>query len=279
MSLSPQIQVSSAARGGLLERLPPVLTLVAASLLALHGPIAQPAHYHDFADQRLLFGIPNGADVLSNAGFILVGLWGLAALWRHRRAEPLAAGWPGYALFLVALILTGLGSAFYHLSPDDLRLQWDRLPIALACAGLLVGVRAETRPGTDSTAWLIALSAAAILSIAWWAATDAYGTDDLRPYLLLQAAPLVLIPLWQAISGAAAKDRRAFGLAILLYIAAKLTEIHDHALLHLLGDTISGHTIKHLLATLAAGLLVHRLTQRLRSSQPVPLSFWHWRGL
>lgn len=265
-------------RGSLLERLPPVFVFVAAGLLALHGPIMQPAHYHAFADQRLLWGIPHGADVLSNAGFILVGLWGLVALWFHRRDAALAPGWPGYALFLVALVLTGLGSSFYHLSPDDFRLQWDRLPIALACAGLLVAVRAETHLGSDSIAWLILLAAAAILSVAWWAATDAYGVGDLRPYLLLQAAPLVLIPLWQGIHGAPAKDRRAFGLAILLYIAAKLAEIHDHDLLDLLGEMVSGHTIKHLLATLAAAVLVRRLIQRMGSNQARP-SVWTWSGL
>ena len=56
--------------------------------------------------------------------------------------------------------------------------------------------------------------------------------------------------------------RRAFGLAILLYIAAKATELLDHQLLALLGGLLSGHSLKHLLATLAAAVLVHRLWRR-----------------
>lgn len=271
--------IRSSQRGSILERLPAVLTCVTIALMLLHGPIVQPAHYHDFADQRLLFGIPHGADVLSNAGFILVGLWGLGVLWWNRHDRALVEGWPGYAMFMLALVLTGLGSSFYHLAPDDLRLQWDRLPIALACAGLLVAVRAETHHGTDSIAWLTLMSAAAVFSIAWWAATDAYGRGDLRPYLLLQAAPLALIPLWQAIRGAPAADRRAFGIAILLYVAAKLTELNDHELLSLFGGAISGHTIKHLLATLAAAVLVHRLMRRCQIRPRKAASFWHWRGL
>ncbi|MDM5181921.1 hypothetical protein PO883_32625 [Massilia sp. DJPM01] len=32
--------------------------------------------------------------------------------------------------------LTAFGSSWYHLAPDDTRLVWDRLPIALACVSL-----------------------------------------------------------------------------------------------------------------------------------------------
>ena len=35
-------------------------------------PIPQPAEYHEFADQRFLFGIPNFFDVASNILFCLL---------------------------------------------------------------------------------------------------------------------------------------------------------------------------------------------------------------
>src|SRR4051812_18029238 len=114
----------------LLVRLPLLFTLILIAAFLLHGPVAQYAHYHQFADTRTLFGLPNAADVLSNLGFALVGLWGLLCLWPKRRSAALAAGWPGYCLFLVTLILTAAGSSYYHLAPDDARLVWDRLPIA-----------------------------------------------------------------------------------------------------------------------------------------------------
>ena len=41
--------------------------------------LAQPQSYHDFADQRTLWGIPHTLDVMSNLAFIAVGLWGLVA--------------------------------------------------------------------------------------------------------------------------------------------------------------------------------------------------------
>src|SRR4051794_3192167 len=85
---------------GPLALLPTLVTLAAAAALLLHGPIAQPLHYHAFADAHGHLGLPNAANVLSNAGFALVGMWGLVRLWPMRTHPALAAGWPGYALFL-----------------------------------------------------------------------------------------------------------------------------------------------------------------------------------
>src|SRR5262245_61702575 len=75
-------------------------------ILAMHGRIADPADYTDFADRSALFGIPHAADVLSNAGFALVAIWGWLALRPRQGSEQLRAGWPGYRLFLIGLFLT-----------------------------------------------------------------------------------------------------------------------------------------------------------------------------
>jgi hypothetical protein len=245
----------------LLPHLPLLLTLAITLAMLIHGPIAQLPHYHDFADSRSWHGLPNVADVLSNVGFALVGAWGLVRLWPLRRRPELAASWPGYALFLAALALTAFGSSYYHLAPDDARLVWDRLPIALACAGLLAAVRAETRTGTHVLAWTLCLSAAAVASVGWWHFSGLHGQGDLRPYLLLQGLPLLLIPLWQAIHGAPRQDRIAFGAALTLYALAKVAELYDHQILAVLGS-LSGHTLKHLLATAAALVLTLRLVRR-----------------
>jgi hypothetical protein len=244
-----------------LVRLSPLLVVLAATgAMLLHGPIAQLAHYHEFADVRPGLGFANIADVLSNLGFLLVGGWGLWRLTPRAGHPTLAAGWAGYRLFLVALVLTAGGSAWYHLAPDDARLIWDRLPIALACAGLLAGVAGETS-GASARRWAIRLSLIAALSVAWW-----HATGDLRPYLLLQGLPLLLVPLWQAIHRAPAADRRAFGLALALYAAAKLAELNDHAVFEALG-WISGHTLKHLLASAAAATVTWRLASRKRAAE------------
>jgi hypothetical protein len=242
---------------------PALFTVLCCIAMIAHGPIAQSESYHAFADHADFMGIPHARDVTSNLGFAIVGLWGILKLWPQRRHPGIVPGEPGYALFLIGLTLTALGSSYYHLAPDNARLVWDRLPIALACTGLLAGVWAETAlPQGRAFMATSLLALFSIASVLWWYFTELNGQGDLRPYLLLQILPIVLIPLWQAIYRSATKDRLWFGAAILLYIFAKLAEVNDEALLATTNRVISGHTLKHLLATAAAAALAHRLIQR-----------------
>lgn len=244
-----------------LRHAPAIITIGLIAILALHGPIAQPAHYHDFADHAAIFGIPHAADVLSNAGFALVAIWGWLTLQPRRDSGALRGGWPGYRLFLIGLLLTAFGSAFYHLAPDNARLVWDRLPIALVCAGLLAGVRGDMLRGSNSALEASILALYAVASVAWWAITERHGTGDLRPYLLLQGLALILIPLWQAIHRCPRADRLAFGAAMGLYVLAKAAEVLDHEIAAALG-VVSGHTLKHLIATAATAAVVWGVRRR-----------------
>ena len=235
--------------------LPMIVTGAVAVAFLVHGPIPQLADYHDFADQRMLLGVPHAFDVLSNAGFLVVGLVGVRRLWRSRERAIADGAWYGYMVFCVSLIATGVGSAYYHLAPDDARIVWDRLPIAIACAGLLAAVRAECSSGAGDRQRVVLLVIAAVSSVMWWRVTGISGEGDLRPYLLLQSLPLVVIPLWQTVYTTPPQRRAAFGIAMVLYVAAKIAELGDHAVFSALG-VISGHTLKHLVATVAAAALV-----------------------
>ena len=247
----------------LYRHLPLLVTAVLAAAALFHGPIHQPDGYHDFADQTLRFGIPHFCDVSSNLGFALAAFWGWLILAPAREHADLRHGWAGYRLFLAGLFLTALGSSWYHLAPDNARLAWDRLPIALACGGLVAGVLGDVlRRECDRIASWLAL--AAVASVAWWYFTDLAGNGDLRPYLLLQGLPILLIPLWQWIYKAPVGDRLAFGGALALYVVAKLAELNDHEIAAVLGAA-TGHTLKHLLATVAAALIVGRLARRVKT--------------
>lgn len=246
-------------------QLPLIVTVGIALLMLWHGAIKQPANYHDFADHSRWGSVPHAADVLSNFGFAIVGIWGWWHLSPQREHPALRAGWFGYRLLLVGLMLTAAGSTYYHLAPDDYRLVWDRLPIAIACAGLLAAVRAETVARHDARTEAAVLALLAVCSVAWWCFSGEPGQGDLRPYLLLQLLPILLVPLWQALHGSDRRDRLVFGVALAIYVLAKLAELNDHQLLQVSG-VLSGHTLKHLLATLAAALIVGRLVQRVRAS-------------
>jgi hypothetical protein len=244
-----------------IKHAPTIITVGMIVILALHGRIAQPAHYHEFADQSAAFGVPHAADVFSNAGFALVAIWGWLTLRPRRASDHLRAGWPGYKLFLIGLFLTAFGSAFYHLAPDNARLIWDMLAIALVCAGLLAGVRGDIQGGSKSGIDVIVLALYAVASVAWWTMSDRNGAGDLRPYLLLQGLALILIPLWQAIYRCPHTDRIAFATAMALYILAKVAEVLDHEIATAFGF-VTGHTLKHLIATAATAAGVWGLIRR-----------------
>jgi hypothetical protein len=247
----------------MLRRLPLILTIAAGLGLLWYGPIPQWPGYHAFADQRSLGGIAHAGDVLSNAVFALVGLWGLWRLWPRRTHAALAAGWPGFVLFLFALLATAIGSAWYHLAPDNARLVFDRLPIALASAGLLGAVHAETHHGRHRGVLVAALAFVAVASVLGWYLTELRGHGDLRAYLFLQTLPALLVPLWQAIHRSPRGDRLAFAAAIGLFALARLAEVQDAPVFAALG-VVSGHTVKHLLAGAAAACIVGRLIARAR---------------
>ena len=125
-------------------------------IAAIVPPIPQPLEYHQFADARAYFGIPNFLNVFSNVAFLFVGVAGLIFLLHSRTSIVLKAfvelpeHWP-YLILFSDMILASMGSAYYHLLPDNDRLVWDRLPIATGIMALLAAtlsehIESESRP-------------------------------------------------------------------------------------------------------------------------------------
>lgn len=244
------------------KRLVPMIVIALAGMaLLVYGPIPQAPNYHAFADTRAMWGIPNAGDVLSNIGFALAGLWGLAVVSRGEHRERLMRQLPSLWVFAAAVFLTAFGSGYYHLAPGNERLVWDRLPISLACAGVLAAAYLRTHETTLTLTIPAVLSIFGVASVFWWSATEARGMGDLRPYILLQGAPLVLVPLWQWRARSPRPERIDFGIAVLLYVFAKLAELNDRAIFEALG-LVSGHTIKHLLAGVASVFILRSLVGR-----------------
>ncbi|MND95953.1 hypothetical protein D3C80_882220 [compost metagenome] len=73
--------------------------------------------------------------------------------------------------------------------------------------------------------------------------------------------PIVLIPLWQWLHGRPRGERLAFAVALALYIVGKFAELLDHQIAALLGP-LSGHTLKHLLSSVATAVVVAQLVRR-----------------
>jgi ceramidase len=225
-------------------------------LTALLPRIPQNPAYHEFADQRSFFGIPNCLNVISNAPFLLVGWLGLAFLFQKRRqgeASPFLdpqERWP-YAVFFLGVALTSAGSWYYHLAPGNSTLLWDRLPMTFAFMSFFAAVVVE-RISLRAGLWLLApLVILGIASVFYWSFTEAQGRGDLRPYGLVQAYPLLGVPLLIVLFPA--KYTRTGDLLTVggIYVLAKLFELLDHPIFGL-GRVVSGHTLKHLVAALSA---------------------------
>jgi len=222
-----------------------VLGLIALALLA--APMALPSGYHDFADQRGWFGLPNAMDVLSNLAFALLGLLGWRALRRLPEAQLDGRRRTLATLFFAGLALTTFTSGFYHLSPDDPSLAVDRLGISLAFAGLL-GLAAADRVSPRAGAALALFIGLAAPAAALWDA----ATGNMTPWAVVQGAGLCLL-----LALAWRRPRPgALGFSLLAvlgwYVAAKAMEAADAQVLAWTAGMLSGHSAKHLLAALAA---------------------------
>jgi len=244
-----------------------VLIAIAALLalgLLIHGPIAQWASYHHFADQREWLGLPHAADVLSNLPFALIGAWALGA----RRDAPPHDSSLAWTVFAAALVATAAGSSLYHWAPDNASLAFDRLPIAWACAALtcaFLAERVDARWGSPHALGVALLAASASVALWWW--SEQAGSSDLRPYLFVQFLPMLLVPAALLMRlprrFASAAPNAAWWGVLAGYAIAKALEVADHAVFDALG-VVSGHTLKHLAAAGAAWWLVaarHRATR------------------
>lgn len=241
-------------------------------LIALFGPaVEQPGHYHAFADQRALLGIPHAMDVLSNLPFLLLGLYGLTRL--PQRSEP---RWRALRLSMsLGLLLTFLGSSAYHLTPADTGLIYDRLGMLVlfsAILGMAIADRLDFRTaGIALTA--ILLGGAASLW-AWWV------HDNLLSWIVLQAGGMLLLVLLACCRPLPDGYGFKLGACVTWYALAKLAELGDDSLFHLSGEFLSGHTVKHLLASLAvlplllplarSGAIASGATGRHRRSTALP---------
>jgi hypothetical protein len=243
-----------------------VVSALAMGATLLVPRISQDPGYHRFADHRAFFGIPNAADVVSNLAFCAVGAWGLRRIFPLDRAK-LARALPWVVLF-VSLCLTGLGSGYYHWAPDNQRLVWDRLPMTFVFASLLsvaISDRINRRLGFYLEFVLVALGA---LSVWYWQHTESAGRGDLRPYGLVQFYPALGILLLFLLFPGDLRSAANWGIAAGSYAVAKLLEHEDAAVFTATG-WVSGHTLKHLAAALAA-CFIYRIWAREADAASLP---------
>lgn len=235
------------------------VTLAAVGGLFFFPRIPQDPGYHEFVDRRTFLGVPNSGDVISNFMFVIGGAIGF----RKYALSRMAGLHPSYALYCGAMIAVGVGSAIYHLDPSSATLVLDRLPMTVAFMGFFTMVIGDRISPALGRALLWPLVAAGVGSVGYWAYTESLGVGDLRPYGLVQFLPIVLVIIMLcAYRPRFLRSGYLWG-SLGMYGLAKLAEYGD-AWVYDVSATISGHTIKHLLAAVGVLLVVMALEDRPR---------------
>jgi hypothetical protein len=237
------------------------ITLVALALALFLPAMPQPLAYHDFADKRVAFGIGNFLDVVSNLAFTLAGLAGLLLAVRPGTCfERPAERWP-YLVFASGLLLTSAGSWYYHLAPGNETLFWDRLPMTISFMSLLAAQivdRVDVRAGLMALVPMLLLGIATVLH---WIATERQGRGNAMPYVVLQAYSVIVLLQLAVLHPSRYTHGNAIFAVFAGYVLAKVLEHFDRGIFALTG-AVSGHTLKHLAAALAGGLVVCMLWRR-----------------
>lgn len=211
--------------------------------------------YHNFADKRLLFGIPHFFDVFSNILFLIAGVYGV---YRFHKVKISGPARYTYLVFLLGLILTCFGSGYYHWQPSTERLFWDRMPMTIAFMGFLnclISLRISQSLGKKLSIPMILLGFATVI---YWSYTESLENGDLRPYVILQMGMLLLTVVIMLLYKGDHPSNSSIWILFIFYVAAKVTESFDHKIYELTYHQMSGHSIKHLLAGIGAWTFVKK---------------------
>ena len=89
-------------------------------------------------------------------------------------------------------------------------------------------------------------------TVFYWYWTETQGAGDLRPYIVVQFVPILLLPLILWLYSKNSIQPKPILLALGFYVLAKIAELLDGPIYELTAYIISGHSLKHLLAAVAA---------------------------
>ena len=245
-----------------------LVACLALAVAALFGPAIPPSLYeHDFADQRVLLGVTYAMDVFSNLPFALAGFVGVVCLWRAPRRAVSNMQRAMSLLFFAGLVLVAIGSSAYHLDPGPQGLAVDRYCMAMAFAGLL-GLAAAGHISERAGAALgLAAMATGMGAVKYWT-----FTADALPWAVFQVGGMLLV-WWIAAQHPRVRALPVnWSLVLLAYGSAKLLEINDYAIYELTAHIVSGHTLKHIVASMAAWPVIAAVASAGRSVQNAPVA-------
>ena len=218
-----------------------VLVIIASFAIVISfDTINQDPSYHDFADKRAIFDIPNFFDVATNVFFAIFGFIGFYFCLRKKQND---APW-SWIIFFFGVAVVCFGSGYYHWNPNNDTLVWDRLPMTIGFMGLFIAILSEYVNPNIERFTLIPAILLGLSSVIYW-----HFVDDLRFYFWIQLIPLLTIPVAMLVFKGKYTHQKYLIFALIFYLLAKVTEIYDKEIFSFSSEQLSGHSLKHILAS------------------------------
>ncbi len=225
------------------------LSILVLILCSVFGPFKyQDLHYHQFADLRNWLPVPNTSDVLTNLFFLIFGIFGFIQIRNWLPTAENSTTRHMLKLFYFGFIVTTFASGYYHWSPNHQSLFVDRLGMSVAFAGLL-GLGVDLHMSSRRSLLF------AVIFLLFGVGADGYWlyTENILPWALLQVYGLVFLFSLFFLGRKNQNQLKINWLAIIaVYFLAKVFESNDHMVFNFTHELISGHSVKHILASLAA---------------------------
>ena len=236
-----------------------VLGLASLGWLIFLSPINQPESYHHFSDTSSFLGLPHFWNIISNLPFLFVGIYGLLQLNKMNRNNH------QFRILFIGVIGISIGSGYYHYFPNDDTLIWDRLPMTTVFMGFMSIVISECihrKIGKNLFFPLLILGA---VSIVYWIVWN-----DIRLYAVVQFYPVFAIPIILICFRTEHFSPKGFWLLVLFYVFAKVCETFDSEI-HQYLVVISGHSLKHIVASSAIYFWINDYITQHQLSQKSPI--------
>lgn len=205
---------------------------------------------HTLGNVWSFWGIPNSLNVLSNLALIGVGSYGLSKQPRFRLDWQVLLG---LITILISLIISGITSAYYHWTLDELSLLSMRMPIAL---GLLGGVSfALLSAQLNLKTWSALILYFLLQACAIGCTLYCYFVQDISFYIMSHIFPLIIL----LVSTVRLKQQsRAKDLlySLLFYVLAQISALYHDAIYAYTHEYVNGYTFKHILIAIGSFFLL-----------------------
>ena len=166
-------------------------------------------------------------------------------------------------VLFASFLLVTIGSGYYHLWPSNETLVYDRIPILIIVLSFFAFIIHDFIGIKQGYYTFIVLNIIGIAAVIYWITSEHAGKGDLRWYAMMQFYPVIAIPLILILYKSPFNQAKEVIPIFLLFGLARLCEKFDKEIYYFLRNTISGHSIKHLLMA-AAGYEIIKLMQRRR---------------